>query len=242
MYCMRQALEEAMEAQRQTFQVELEKVTGELEKVKLRSTALKKEIETSEAKKSAQKQNYTREKLVAKEVATAKNSRPEEMVEIRDSQSTKSSQADMDTIYTQSSLGTNARISQPIETHKVNSSPPGQPRQCQSGVLRQSSTQIIKKNPTRSLMEKSWIEVKYVNKRMQQPRREYRNKSQTEERFLSPEKKYSQKPFISLNIQPIKNLPLDITRSPLKPQVIRLLHLVNCTKPESDVKLNLPRA
>ena len=36
-----------MEAQRQTFQVELEKVIEELAKVKLRSIALEKEIETS---------------------------------------------------------------------------------------------------------------------------------------------------------------------------------------------------
>lgn len=86
-----------MEAQRQTFQVELrkvigelEKVTRELEKVRLRLTALEKEIESSRAQKLAQKQNYTQEKLRAKEVATAKRSRLEEIVEIRDSQSTRS--------------------------------------------------------------------------------------------------------------------------------------------------------
>ncbi len=120
----RQAQEEAMEVQRQTFQVELENVTEELEKVKLRSTALEKEVETDQSQKSAQKQNYAREKFGAKEVATAKRSRPEEIVEIRDSQSTKSSQADMDTTPTPSSLGTNARIRQSIEMHKVNSSSP----------------------------------------------------------------------------------------------------------------------
>lgn len=162
---MRQAQEEAMEAQRQTFQVELEKVTKELEKVKLRSTALEKEIETSKAQKSAQKQNYAREKLGIKEVATAKRSRPEEIVEIRDSQSTESPQVDMDTTPTPSSLGTHARIRQHIETHKVNSSPPSQPRQSQSGVSRKSYAQVVKENPTRSSVEKPWTEVKYAKKK-----------------------------------------------------------------------------
>ena len=56
--------------------------------MKLRSTALEKEIETSKVQKLAQKQNYTWEKLGAMEVATAKSSRSEEMFEIRDSKST----------------------------------------------------------------------------------------------------------------------------------------------------------
>ena len=50
---MRQAQGEAMEVQRRAFQVELEKVTEELEWVKLRSTALEKEIETSKAQRPA---------------------------------------------------------------------------------------------------------------------------------------------------------------------------------------------
>lgn len=169
---MRQVQGEAMEAQRQMFQVELgkvtgelEKVTGELEKVKLRSTALEKEIESSRAQKSAQKQNYAQEKLGAKEVATAKRSRPEEIVEIRDSQSTRSPQGDMDTTPTPSSLGINARIHQSIETHKGNSSPPSQPRQSQSGGSRKSYAQVVKENPTRSSVEKPWTEVKYPNKK-----------------------------------------------------------------------------
>lgn len=44
-----------MEAKRWTFQVELEKVTEELERVKLRSTTLKKRLEISKAQKSTQK-------------------------------------------------------------------------------------------------------------------------------------------------------------------------------------------
>ena len=55
---MRQAQEEAMEAQRRTFQVELEKITEELERVKLRSTALEKWMEISKVQKSTQKYNY----------------------------------------------------------------------------------------------------------------------------------------------------------------------------------------
>ena len=133
--------------------------------MKLRSSALEKKIETSKAQKSAQKQNYARKKLGAKEVATEKKSRQEEIVQIRDSQSTKSSQADMNTTPTPSSLGTNAGIRQPIETHKINSSPPSQPRQSQSGVSRKSYAQVVKENPTRSSVEKPWTEVKYANKK-----------------------------------------------------------------------------
>ncbi len=133
--------------------------------MKLRSTALEKGLKTSKAHKSAQKQNYTREKLGAKEVAMAKRSTPEKIVEIRDSQSIKSSQRVMDTTLTLSSIGTNGRIRQPIETHKVNSSPPRQPRQSQSGIFRKSYTQVVKENPTRSSLEKPRTEVKYTNKK-----------------------------------------------------------------------------
>ncbi len=94
---MRQAQEKEMETQRKTFQVELENVTEELKKVKLRSTALEKRLKISKAQKSAQKQNYAQEMLGAKEVAMAKKSRPEKIVEIRESRSTKSSQRVMDT-------------------------------------------------------------------------------------------------------------------------------------------------
>ena len=99
--------------------------------MKLRSTALEKEIETSKAQKLTQKQNYTRKKLRAKEVAKAKNSRSEEMVEIRDFQNTKSPQVDVDSTPTPSSLGIDACIRQPSKSHNVNSSPPSQPRQSQ---------------------------------------------------------------------------------------------------------------
>ena len=169
---MGQAQREAMEAQRQMFQVELgkvtgelEKVTGELEKVKLRSTALEKEREFSRAQKSAQKQNYAPEKLGAKEVAAAKRSRPEEIVEIRDSQSTKSPQADGDTTPAPSSFGINACIHQSIETHKGNSSLLNQPWQSLSGGSRKSYAQVVKENPVCSSVEKPWTEVKYPNKK-----------------------------------------------------------------------------
>lgn len=133
--------------------------------MKLRSTALEKEIETAKAQKSAQKQNYAREKPGAKEVTTAKRTRLEEIVEIRDSQRTKSPQADMEITLTPQSFGTNARIRQPVETHKINSSQPSQPRQSQSGVSRKSYAQVVKENPMRSSLEKPWTEVRYTNKK-----------------------------------------------------------------------------
>lgn len=52
-----------MKIQRQTFQVELEKIIEKLEEMKLKSVALKKEIEKSKIQKSAQKQNYAQKKL-----------------------------------------------------------------------------------------------------------------------------------------------------------------------------------
>lgn len=117
-----------METQRQAFQFKLEKVMEELKRVN----------------KLAQKRNYAWKKPGAKEVATTKSGRPEEIVEMRDSQSTKSPQADMDTTSTLSSFDTNARICQPIKTHKVNSSPPSQSKQSQSGVSRKSYAQVVK--------------------------------------------------------------------------------------------------
>ena len=125
---MRQAQEEAMEAQRRTFQVELEKVTEELERVKLRSTALEKEIKTSKAQKSAQKQNYAQKNPGAKGVTTTKVGRPE-IVEIRDSQSTKSTQADMDTTPAPPNRDTNARIERRDYTSVAASKPAKIPEQ-----------------------------------------------------------------------------------------------------------------
>ena len=107
---MRQAQEEAMEIQRRTFQVKLEKVIEELEGMKLRSTALEKEMETSRTQKPAQKQNYAQKKLGTKDVTTTKGSRSEEIVEIRDPQSIKNLQANMDTSSAPPNLDINARI------------------------------------------------------------------------------------------------------------------------------------
>lgn len=105
---IRQAQEETMETQRQTFPFKLEKVIKELKRVK----------------KLAQKRNYAWKKPEAKELAMTKSGRLEEIVEMRDSQCTKSLQVDMDTTSTPSSFDTNARICQSIKMHKVNSSPP----------------------------------------------------------------------------------------------------------------------
>lgn len=182
-----------MEAQKQTFQVELEKVTKQLEKVKLRSTALEKEIKTSKAQKSAQKQNYVREKFGAKEVATAKMSRPEEIVEIRDSQNTKSPQVDMNTTPTQPSIGTNACIHQPIKMHNVNSNLPSQSRKCQFGVLRKSYTQVVKENPMRLSVEKLWTKVKYANKKNVAAKKGMQKQKPSRRRIFFPKKEVQPK-------------------------------------------------
>lgn len=59
LYGMRQAQEEVMEVHRRNFQVELERVTEEQEQMKLRSTALEKEIEALRSEKPSQKQSST---------------------------------------------------------------------------------------------------------------------------------------------------------------------------------------
>ena len=87
------------------------------------------------------------------------------MVEIRDSQSIKSPQVDVDTTPTLSSLGMDTCIRQSIKSYDINSSPPSQPRQSQLGVSCKSYTQVVKKNPTRLSTEKPWTEVKYINKK-----------------------------------------------------------------------------
>ena len=107
---MRRAPKEAMETQRRTFQVGLEKVIEELEGIKLRSAALEKEIKTSRTQKPAQKQNYAQKKLGTKDVTTTKGSRPEEIVEIGDPQNIKNLQANMDTSPAPPNLDMNARI------------------------------------------------------------------------------------------------------------------------------------
>ena len=104
-----------MEVQRRAFQAELEKVTEELERVKLRSTALEKEIETSKVQKPGQKQIYTQQKPGAKEFFTTKSNRSEEIVGIRDSQGTKGFQADMDTTPAPPNLDTNLHTKALIE-------------------------------------------------------------------------------------------------------------------------------
>lgn len=81
---MRQAQEEAMEAQRRSFQLELEKVKEELELVESRSSALKKDIESLRAQKRAQEQRPTQNSPAAKNAATTRSNEPEEIEEIRD--------------------------------------------------------------------------------------------------------------------------------------------------------------
>lgn len=84
---IRQAQEEAMEVQRRSFQLELEKVKGELELVEARSSALEKEIESLRAQKTAQEERPIRNSPAAKNAATTRSNEPEEIEEIRDSQS-----------------------------------------------------------------------------------------------------------------------------------------------------------
>ena len=56
---MRKAQEEAMEIQKQYFQLELEKVKEELELLESRSCALEKKIKSLKAQKIAQEQRLT---------------------------------------------------------------------------------------------------------------------------------------------------------------------------------------
>ena len=107
---MKQAQEEAMEIQRWIFQVELEKVIEELEEMRLRSAAVEKEIEISKTRKPAQKQNYAQKKLETKGVTITKASRSEKIVEIKDPQSIKNLQANMDTFPAPPNLDINTRI------------------------------------------------------------------------------------------------------------------------------------
>ena len=83
---MRQAQEEAMEAQRRCFQLELEKVKEELELVESRSSALEKEIKSLRAQKMAQEQRPTQNSPAVKSTATPRSNEPKEIEEISDSQ------------------------------------------------------------------------------------------------------------------------------------------------------------
>ena len=83
---MRQAQDEAMEVQRRSFQLELEKVKEELELVESRSSAFEKEIESLRAQKIAQEQRPTQSSPAVKNTATTRSNEPKKIEEIKDSQ------------------------------------------------------------------------------------------------------------------------------------------------------------
>ena len=109
---IRKVQEEAMEAQRQGFQVELERVTEELELMKLRSVTLEREIEALRTEKSTQKQSFIQKKPVAKDATMTGGDKPKVIDEIRNSESPRNSrgQADMSTTPASANLSTNIHI------------------------------------------------------------------------------------------------------------------------------------
>lgn len=82
------------------FQVELQEVMEELEKLKLRSTTLEKEVETSKMQKLPQKYNNSQKKPRVKEVTILKSNKSDKVVETREFQSIDNPQADVNITLT----------------------------------------------------------------------------------------------------------------------------------------------
>lgn len=153
-----------MEAQRQSFQLELERV-GELFESK--SALLGSEIKLLKAlgphppqKLPPAKENST---TSSNGQAEREKSQPEEREGIQESQA--------------------------METHRVNASPPIQPIQNRSGASRKSYAQVVKDSPTRSSVEKPWTEVKYTNKKNETAKKGTQNQEPGRRRILFLRKK-----------------------------------------------------
>lgn len=126
-----------MEAQRLSFQIELERVRGELDLFEQKLKSLEDEIRFL---KSPGKHPAPRLRPAKRNSTTSSNEQEER--EWRQSEE--------------------RERSQPIETHEVDVNPP---KQGQSGTVRKIYAQVAKDNPTRSSSENPWAEVKYDNKK-----------------------------------------------------------------------------
>lgn len=82
---MKQVLKQAIEAKIWIFQVDFEKVIEELERVKVKSAAFEKEMETSKAQKFSQKYNNVQKKPEANIITILKSNKSDKVFESRNS-------------------------------------------------------------------------------------------------------------------------------------------------------------
>lgn len=158
-----QAHEGAMEAQRQNFQLELERV-GEIFETK--TALLESEIKLLKAVGPQPPQKSPPTKGNSTTSSNGQGERERSQTEEREGIQEFSS----------------------MEINPANTSPPSQPTQNRSGVLRKSYAQVVKDNPTRSSVEKPWTEVKYTNKKNETAKKGTHNQEPGGRRILFPRK------------------------------------------------------
>ena len=143
LHIIRQTHEEAMEAQRQGFQIELERVGGKLEQLELRLE--------NEVKALRFPGQHTSRKTPSAKAALPSSGGNQDMSDKRQTEGLKDREGSQE--------------HQQVETHVTKASTHNQPKQTHPGLSQKSYAQVAKEKPLRPSSEKPWTEVKYTNKK-----------------------------------------------------------------------------